>query len=95
MKRVFAIYKTSRVGQLSTRISDKSHAKWCQWSENFAYKLTLFRVRRRIGLFTVTVGAMCLGYLHAGYGTNWYTLGYRQGFFQPDDFSTGVMDGFA
>lgn len=36
-----------------------------------------------------------MGYVHAGYGTNWYTLGYKQGFFQPDDFSRGVMDSFA
>ena len=40
-------------------------------------------------------GAFAFGYVHAGFGNNFYTLGYRQGGFQPDDFSRGVIDGFA
>lgn len=30
----------------------------------------------------------------AGYGTNLYTVGYRQGFVQPSDYSLTVMQAF-
>ena len=65
---------------MSARISDYSHLKWCNFIEYVGYKLTLFRVRRYIALFGSTFGAMTLGYICAGHGNNFFTMGYRQGF---------------
>ena len=77
-KRVIKVYNNSRVGLFSTRIAEYSHSKFYQMSEYVAYKLTLFRIRRRIGFLSVTLGGLFLGYLQAGYGHNWFTLGWRQ-----------------
>ena len=93
--RIYQHYSRSRVGQLSKQISDTSHQKWCEFADHIAYKLTLFRVRRRLLLLFVTFGAASFGYFAAGYGTNWFTMGFRQGLYQPDDFSRGVLRGFA
>jgi len=42
-------------------------------------------------LFNATFGMCFFGYVMAGYGTNFYTVGYRTGFVQPSDYSLTVM----
>ena len=42
-------------------------------------------------LFGTTFGSCLFGYTMAGYGTNFYTVGYRQGFVQPNDYSFTVI----
>lgn len=44
-------------------------------------------------LFCSTVGAVFFGYVMAGFGTNLYTIGYKQGLMQPLDYSLTVMQG--
>jgi len=82
LQNVKEVYGSSRAGILSRQISDKFHQRWFHFSDFIAYKLSLFRIRRNIVFFMSTFGALFVGYVFAGYGTNLYTLGYRQGFSQ-------------
>ena len=77
LRNLLAIYKSSYLGVTSRRISDYTHLRFCEFAEYCAYKMTLFRIKRRIAFLGVTVGATMFGYWAAGWGTNWYTLGYR------------------
>ena len=51
------------------------------------YKLSLFRVRRRIGLLLSTLGACWCGFTIAGFGQNYYTLGVFHRIGQCTDYS--------
>jgi hypothetical protein len=66
--RASRVYRSTMLGRLSTFISDKSHHMWFDFWNWVSYKLTLFRVRRRIGLFISTFGALWFGFFVAGYG---------------------------
>ena len=76
-KRLGALYQSTRVGKISRRISDYSHVRWFELCEHIVYKLSLFRIRRRIAFLMCSFGAFAFGYVHAGFGNNFYTLGYR------------------
>ena len=77
VKRLLAIYTGSPPGKLSNKVRDYFHMKFCAFAETIAYKLTLFRIRRRISFMSVTLGGLLFGYWAAGWGTNWYSMGYR------------------
>ena len=94
VRRFLQIWRESWIGSTSRQISDRTHMQCYYFSEYLAYKLSIYRVQRRIGLFAVTFGAAFVGYIMAGWGANWFTGGYAQGNFQPDDFSRGVMSFF-
>lgn len=68
-------------------ISETSHQGWCNVWDWIAYKLTIFRVRRRICLFLSTFGACWFGFFVSGYGQNLYTLGYMPRIGQCTDYS--------
>ena len=91
VRRFLQIWRESRIGSTSRHISDRTHMQCYYFSEYLAYKLSIYRVQRQIGLFGVTFGAAFFGYILAGLGANWFTAGYAQGNYQPDDFSRGVM----
>ena len=75
-----AWYKASRVGIFSMRLSDLAHNSGQRFWSRFLYLSRLFWVRRLFMLFNATFGACFFGYVMAGYGTNFYTVGYRTGF---------------
>lgn len=74
--RASKVYRSTMLGRLSTFISDKSHLMWFDFMNWISYKLTLFRVRRRLGLFLSTFCALWFGFFVAGFGQNYYTMGY-------------------
>ena len=63
VQRMLKIYHTSRVGLLSRRASDYSHYKWCEGAEYIAYKLSLYRVRRRLSVLSLILGGLFIGYV--------------------------------
>ena len=94
IRRLLNIWRASRIGTTSKKISDRTHMKSYEFSKYLAYKWTLFRVQRQLSLFAMTIGSFCTAYVYCGLGKNWFSTGYNQGSFQPDDFSRGVMTFF-
>ena len=78
-QRVVAMWRQSAPGKLSMTISDKSHALNMRFWLGVEYRLSLYKVRRRIALFFATFVSCFMGYVMSGFGTNLYTLGYCQG----------------
>lgn len=66
--RLTKIYENTSVGKTSKVISDRSHDFWSKFWEYSAYKLSLYRIRRRFGFAAVTLGAYWLGFFIAGWG---------------------------
>ena len=62
-KRLSLIYRNSPPGVLSRRISDFSHLRFVAFGEYLVYKLSLYRVQRRIGFLSATIGGLLVGYL--------------------------------
>ena len=76
-------YETSTVGKLSLKVSDLAADLGGRFWTTVYIKFQNFKVRRMIALWCATFGSMFLGYLLSGYGTNLYTVGYKQGLLQP------------
>ena len=93
-RRFLNTWRESRIGSTSKQINDRSHMQFYYFGEYIAYKLTIYRIQRKITLFMATFGSFFVGYLYSGWGANWFSAGYRQGVYQPDDFSRGVMSFF-
>jgi hypothetical protein len=80
-------YLNSRIGALSHKISLTCHNQFYTFWTKGLWKWNLFRTRRKTLLFLCTFGMAQFGYIIAGYGTNFYTMGYRDPFVQPEDYS--------
>ena len=91
--RLLPIYLDTRVGAFSKRLSDMSHHRWWIAWEWIAYKLTIYRNRRRVGLFLATMGAFSFGLFDSHKGRNYYTIGFDQGMTQMADYSKNVLMG--
>lgn len=81
------------MGRFSVQVRHQSSSYWSDFWHYLAYKLTLFRVRRRLAVLFCTLGATYLGYTLAGYGQNLYTMGYMPRISQCTDFSTYYVYG--
>ena len=86
-------YANTRLGKLSQRISDKASTVNYNFWARVLYLSSLYKVRRQLAMLFSTFGACFIGYVLSGLGTNLYTIGYKQGFLQPEDYSQVVIDG--
>ena len=91
LMKITGIYRNTRIGQLSQRVSDGAHFGWGNYTDWILMKLRIYHIRRKLLLFSATFGAFYLGYFASSYGTNLYTCGYRQGIVQPQDYSLSII----